>query len=166
MTRATKPWTRWPRGCEASSPPFRTSNPLAGLAPRLVIIPLAALVFLSAGCADSPERAVAEIVAAVQRGDHEAVAERLTERSRALYLGAVGMAGEGPGFVQPEEQPEVKVLSTRKEGAALVLKVQEGSKRRSLSLLLEGGKWRVDLMRTARLGSPLGFDLPPLPGAP
>ncbi len=121
---------------------------------------------LVAGCADSPERAVGEIVAAVQRGDHEAVAERLTVRSRALYLGAVGMAGEGPGFAQPEVQPEIKIVSRREEGQALILKVEEGGKRRSLSLLYEDGRWRVDLMRTGRLSSGFGFDLPPLPGVP
>jgi hypothetical protein len=125
---------------------------------------LATLLLLPCGCADTPERAVREIVSAVERGDHDAVAARLTERSRSLYLAAMSVAHEGPAFAPPQEQPEVTVVSKRTEGQALLVVLKEGERARSLSMILEDGRWRVDLMRTGRLSDPMGFGLPSLPG--
>ena len=155
----------WPSGFGASRRPSRAIGSVEGTkTSRLALSLAAAVVFLGSACADTPEQAVREIVAAVERGDHDAVADRLTERSRALYLAATSISDEGPAFAPPGQLPEVEVVSERAEGQALLVSVKEGARTRTLSMMLEGGRWRVDLMRTSRLADPMGFGLPSLPG--
>ncbi len=106
----------------------------------------------TASCQKSPEASFAELATAAQNGDDEAFLDGLTRASRDVVRGVLAAAPEArPRLLPTSLSGDVQVIASASEGDRALLRVSDGDgPPMPVVLLLEDGRWRLDLFETER----------------
>jgi len=113
------------------------------------VLLLAALVLVGAGCGkySSPQKTIAAMIKAMEKGDVDAYIECFTEESRTI-LEATGTPLTSESIkVDVRDVKDIKFKQTEKKGDRAVL-VSEEEKGGALVFTREKGAWKVDLQAT------------------
>lgn len=114
---------------------------------------LPALALALLGCQQSPQEFVVDFEQALQGGDPERVADRLTPESRPVYLAMVA-AGAATADRPNPFAPRVPGVSAKVSRVlpiedGVVLELNVGDLQREWVLTRAGGRYRLDLLATA-----------------
>jgi hypothetical protein len=124
---------------------------------RITVLSSAAVVLMTSGCSkstDTPTAAVSETYDAIQKGDVDAVWQRMSQADRSKFTSALGVAEESEGTQALTEALAKQVFhrftiaeAKRKGDAATVtvtaFKTDDDAdgETRTIKLIKENGKW-------------------------
>ena len=137
------------------------------------VIAVALLVVNAAGCAPSPADAFRAFSNALARGDLDAAATHVTERSRSLLRGMHAAAGPqaDPWLTVPADPDPLQIAEVNTTAERAELFVTAKGRALPVTLRREAGAWRVDLLECERQWSRMRYVEsatalpPPAPGA-